>query len=150
MQQPMTELDVMGRLPHRSPFRFVSAISALEPGVQGVANWEVSGEEAFFAGHFPGQPIVPGVLLAESLAQLAGLVGFSEASAPQGVARLAHVDIKFGHAIAPPALISLAARLIRRMDHLMLFEVTAQVDRKTAAKGWLTLAAPGPVQEVVW
>jgi 3-hydroxyacyl-[acyl-carrier-protein] dehydratase len=60
-------------LPHRPPFLFVTAVTAVEPGVSARGRWDLTGDEAFFAGHFPGRPTVPGVLMVESLAQLGGI-----------------------------------------------------------------------------
>ena len=61
-------------LPHRPPFLFVTVVTDVEPGVSARGRWELSGEEAFFGGHFPGRPTLPGVLMVESLAQLGGIV----------------------------------------------------------------------------
>ena len=71
---PMTQLprpaDV---LPHRPPFLFVTELTTVDPGVSATGTWELTGEEAFFGGHFPGRPTLPGVLMVESMAQLGGI-----------------------------------------------------------------------------
>ncbi len=60
-------------LPHRDPFLFVDEITALEPGVSASGTWTLSGDEAFFAGHFPGRPTLPGVLMCEAIAQMGAI-----------------------------------------------------------------------------
>ncbi len=57
-------------LPHRAPFLFVDELVALEPGVSATGVWRLAGDEAFFSGHFPGRPTLPGVLMCESIAQV--------------------------------------------------------------------------------
>src|SRR3954454_6325779 len=68
-------VDYLARLPHQPPFRFVSKIVEMREGDSAEGVWSLSGQEPFFTGHFPGRPLVPGVLIAEALAQLSGLAG---------------------------------------------------------------------------
>jgi len=128
-------------LPHGPSFRFLSRLLSLEPGTSGRALWDVSGDEPFFTGHFPGQPIVPGVLLAESLAQLCGVVAFAGTELTATPARLAQIDVKVHAGVVPPASIELSATLNRRMGNLVLFDVEASVAGSAAASGRLVLAS---------
>jgi len=132
-------------LPHREPFRFVSGLRVLDPGVRGEGVWTVSGTEGFFAGHFPGDPIVPGVLLSEALAQVAGLVWGSPGQ--RRAVRLARVDVKFHTPVRPPASVVLSATLARVMESMALFDVAATLGASPAATGQIVLAQSEEVRQ---
>lgn len=71
--------DPAAVLPHRPPFLFVDEITALVPGQSATGRWHLTGEEWFFAGHFPGRPTLPGVLMCEAIAQVGALAVLQDA-----------------------------------------------------------------------
>ena len=78
MSQPADLFQALSSLPHGPSFRFVDELVELIPGVSATARWTLKGDEAFLAGHFPGQPLLPGVIMIESLAQLGGVLAQSD------------------------------------------------------------------------
>jgi 3-hydroxyacyl-[acyl-carrier-protein] dehydratase len=132
------EASLLDRLPHREPFRFVTRVTRVESGQSAEGAWSVSGDEAFFAGHFPGRPIVPGVLITEALAQLAGLAAASQ-DARSTHGSLVYVDVRFEKPVIPPADILLSARLTREMGAIRQFDVAARAGEKIVARGTLAL-----------
>jgi 3-hydroxyacyl-[acyl-carrier-protein] dehydratase len=136
--KPTTQGNPLDKLPHRDPFRFVSRVTSVKPAESAEAVWTLTGKEPFFGGHFPGNPIVPGVLIAEALAQAAGLALPDTGGPMNGV--LAHVDVRFEHAVPPPAEIVLRARLTRTMGTLSQFDVEASANAKVVARGSLALS----------
>jgi len=132
-------VDYLERLPHQAPFRFVSKLTDVRPGDSAEGIWSVAGNEAFFAGHFPGRPLVPGVLLIEALAQLSGIAGPTVSATGDEEGKLAHADVRFDEPIAPPADILLKSKLARVMGALQQFTVEASARGVVAARGSLTL-----------
>jgi 3-hydroxyacyl-[acyl-carrier-protein] dehydratase len=137
----MTPEPLIDLLPHRPPFRFVSSVDELSAGVSGSGVWNIRGDESFFQGHFPGEPVVPGVLITEALAQLSGLVGLHRGTSGEPRrGRLAHTDIRFDSAVVPPAAVRLRTSVTRSLGSLVQFDVSASVGERVVARGSLALA----------
>lgn len=136
-------IDHLANLPHGDSFRFISQITVIKPGESGEGIWDLSGSEPFFTGHFPGRPLVPGVLMAEALAQLSGIVGAELSAGPPIQGALAHVDVRFDRPVVPPARIVLKSMFLRQMGNLQQFEVSAEVGGEIVARGTLALHRPG-------
>jgi 3-hydroxyacyl-[acyl-carrier-protein] dehydratase len=89
-------------LPHRPPFLFVDELVSLEPGQAVRGWWQLTGEEWFFPGHFPGQPTLPGVLMLESLAQVGACAVLSDPRFAGKIPLLAGTDkVKFRRQVVP-------------------------------------------------
>lgn len=132
--------DPLSRLPHGEAFRFVSRVTHVKEGESAGGVWAVTGKEHFFSGHFPGRPVVPGVLLIEALAQISGLSGNWGEKAD---VRLAHADVRFDGAAVPPGDILLESRFVREMGTLRQYEVSASFGGAVVARGTVALSAAG-------
>jgi 3-hydroxyacyl-[acyl-carrier-protein] dehydratase len=131
-------------LPHRAPFVFVDEVLALSPGEAAACRKTFADDEPFFRGHFPGDPLVPGVILAEALAQTAGLAGGGQGRA----FRLAAIKaMKFPAAVRPREAIALSARRLGSVGGLWQFAVEARVGERLVAEGVVVLSAL-PVPEL--
>jgi 3-hydroxymyristoyl/3-hydroxydecanoyl-(acyl carrier protein) dehydratase len=138
----MTSEQALELLPHGAEFRFVDRLLSLEAGKQGVGEYTVRGDEPFLRGHFPGQPLFPGVLLVEAAAQLAGVVAQSDPEIPSlaGLKLTALRSIKIFGTAEPGQTIRLEVRLAGRMAGLIQAETSASVNGKTVMQGELTLS----------
>src|SRR5688500_5412437 len=133
----MSEDPIALGLPHREPFIFVDRVIAHVPGESAEAVRVFPAHTPFFAGHFPGAPLVPGVILAEALAQTAGL-----AAGQTGESfRLAALkSMKVPGSVAPEEEVRLYARKIAAVGTLWQFEVRAAVGERVVAEGVVVLS----------
>jgi 3-hydroxyacyl-[acyl-carrier-protein] dehydratase len=121
--------QALAALPHGPEFRFLDRLTALDPGRSGAGVYVVRGDEPFLDGHFPGEPIMPGVLLVEAAAQLAGTVAQSDRDIPplHGLKLTAIRAAKILGAARPGQKIMLEAKVTLRMGNLIHAQATAHV-----------------------
>ena len=131
-------------LPHRPPFVFIRKLLACEPGETAECETQFSAAEPMFVGHFPGDPLVPGVILTEALAQTAGIAAASAQPENSGARFLLSAirQMKFLRAVRPEEKVILRARKMAGVGELLQFEVEALIDNKTVASGQIVLNAP--------
>jgi 3-hydroxyacyl-[acyl-carrier-protein] dehydratase len=129
-------------LPHGPEFRFVDRLVSLEPGVHGAAEFTLRGDEPFLRGHFPGAPLMPGVLLIEAAAQLAGVVAQSDPGrSPLTDLKLTAIRAaKIIGSAKPGETVTLHARVLGRMGGLVQAQATVTLRGQLILQTELTLA----------
>lgn len=147
MLTPMTgQLDILQiqqLLPHRYPFLLIDKVTAYEPGVRLQAIKNVTFNEPFFQGHFPKQPIFPGVLIMEALAQATALLtSQSDDKIGEGATYfLAGIDnARFKRQVVPGDQLRLEVTYLKHKRHLWSFECRAEVDGELAASAQIMCA----------
>ncbi|MFL6588857.1 MAG: 3-hydroxyacyl-ACP dehydratase FabZ family protein [Chthoniobacterales bacterium] len=132
-------------LPHRPPFVFVRQVIQSKPGQSVEARTVFEPADPIFTGHFPDNPIVPGVILTEALAQAAGIAaasGYPESSRPSFLLSAIRA-MKFFRAVRPGEEIDLFAEKAAKTERLLQFKVTAKVAGEIVADGQLVLSVRG-------
>jgi 3-hydroxyacyl-[acyl-carrier-protein] dehydratase len=141
MGQVMDVRAVMACLPHRYPMLLVDRVEELVVGEHVVAIKAVSSNEPFFQGHFPGRPIMPGVLIVEALAQAAGVLAV-ESLGLKGSGKLVYFmaieEAKFRKPVEPGCLLRLEAKFLQRRATVCKFEGVARVDGEVVAQARFT------------
>lgn len=137
--------EILAVLPHRPPFLFVDRVLKLEPSRRIVAERTLRADEPHFAGHFPGRPVMPGVLITDALAQVSGLlIGLSrqaeKVEAGGKIFFLGAANMKYPASALPGDVLQMTAVADGASGRLSRFAVEAIVGRKVVASGTLTLA----------
>jgi 3-hydroxyacyl-[acyl-carrier-protein] dehydratase len=139
--------EIQAIIPHRFPFLLVDRIVELEEGKRAVGIKNVSANEPFFQGHFPGYPVMPGVLIMEALAQVGAVVLLKM---PEYVGHLAFYagldEVKFKQQVVPGDQLRLEVELLKMKHGIGVAEGKAYVGEKLAAQGIMKFAV-GPKQE---
>ena len=137
----MTAKEIMEIIPHRQPFMLIDTIEELEPGVRAVAKKCVSYNEPFFAGHFPEEPVMPGVLIIEALAQTGAVAILSQPEYKGRTAYFAAINsAKFKGKVKPGDVLSLETKIVKVKGPIGLGEAKAYVDGKLVTSAELTFA----------
>lgn len=140
----MSVLDtkqIMDIIPHRQPFLLIDTIEELEPGIRGVGKKCVSYNEPFFAGHFPQEPVMPGVLIIEALAQVGAVAILSVEGNKGKTAYFGAINnCKFKKKVIPGDMLKLECEIIKSKGPVGVGKAVATVDGKIAAVAELTFA----------
>jgi len=136
--------DILYYLPHRYPFLLVDKVIHVEPKQQIHAIKNVTVNEPFFTGHFPGRPVMPGVLLLEALAQTAGILAYKSTDSkpgPDSQLLLAGIDhCRFKRVVIPGDQVNLHAKIIRLRREIWKFDCEAQVEGQLACSATILAA----------
>ena len=136
-----TTKELLEILPHRQPMLLIDTLEELEPGKRAVGKKCVSYNEPYFAGHFPGEPVMPGVLIVEALAQVGAAVMLS---CPEFKGKLVYFGgiehCRFRKKVVPGDVLMLEVEMIRQKGPRGVGKATATVDGKIAVTAELTFA----------
>lgn len=133
--------EIKNIIPQREPFLMIDEVESFVPGESAICYKNVSEDEWYFKGHFPGNPIMPGVLITESLAQTGAVAILSVKENKGRNALFGGIDkMKFKKQVVPGDRLKLEVKIIKQKGPIGVGEAIATVDGKIAAKGELTFA----------
>jgi 3-hydroxyacyl-[acyl-carrier-protein] dehydratase len=140
---PLEAADIMRILPHRYPFLLVDRVIELEPGKRAVAIKAVSANEPQFTGHFPGRPIMPGVLMVEALAQTAGIAVLTLDEYRGKIGLFAGIDeCRFRRMVVPGDTLRLEVTVEKLRGMFGRVKAVATVEGEAAVEATLSIIVP--------
>jgi 3-hydroxyacyl-[acyl-carrier-protein] dehydratase len=131
--------EIQKFLPHRYPFLLVDKIIEIDPGIKATGIKNVTINEEFFQGHFPDQPIMPGVLIIEALAQVAGVLAFHSGATPSKSVYFMSIEkAKFRRPVVPGDQLKLEVSILQHRGNVWKFSGSAVVEEKIVAEAEFT------------
>jgi 3-hydroxyacyl-[acyl-carrier-protein] dehydratase len=138
---PLGRAEIEEILPHREPFLLIDEVLELTPGVGAVARKHVRDDEWYLGGHFPGRPVMPGVLIVEALAQTGAVAVLSEEANRGRIALFAGIDdCRFKRVVEPGDTLELRCELEKVRGPIGRGKAEARVDGQVACRATLTFA----------
>jgi len=139
----MDNREIQGVLPHRYPFLLIDRIIELEPNTKAIGLKSVTINEPFFEGHFPGYPIMPGVLIVEAMAQVAGILAFRSGVKGNSVYFMSIEKAKFRKPVVPGDQLRLEIKVLQSRNKVWKFSGEAFVDGKLVSEAEFTAMVSG-------
>ena len=135
--------EIRKLLPHRYPFLLVDRILDIDPKVKATGLKNVTFNEPFFQGHFPGYPVMPGVLIVEAIAQVAGILAFKSGAKGDSVYFMSIEKAKFRKPVIPGDQLRLEVKVVKQRGNVWKCAGDAYVEGKLVAEAELTAMVSG-------